>query len=87
MVFGITYPFILMKPNIVQAANFSCREMSVFYQVAAIDFTQTKSCQLDPSCSRAMESSDSLKNVGLVQRVFALGMIVNSFVFLNPFCS
>lgn len=68
VVFGITSPFISTKPNIVQAANFSCRETSVFYQVAAIDFTQTKCCQLDSSCFRAMERSDSLKNVGLVQK-------------------
>lgn len=42
--------------------------MSVFYQVVATDFTQIKSCQLEPSCYRTIENSDSLKNVGSVQK-------------------
>lgn len=45
--FEIACSFIYIKPKIVQGADFFVlRNECILSEVAAIDFTQTKSCQL-----------------------------------------
>lgn len=60
-------PYIYSKHSIAQAVNFSCWEMSVFYQVVAIPFTLTEFFQLEHSCSIATENTVSWKDVGCHQ--------------------